>query len=283
MGLRSGKLVAYQIRDHSKDNPPGYSAATFLWAWQTGGMLSGRPLPANRLVAFGSQDSRLYVAFMEEDRLLYRFLTGGPISASLAGIGTRTILVPSEDNNLYAVDLFNGEARWVHATGAPIKQEPLVADKEIFVSNVQGLLSSIEIETGASRWEMSSGSSQLIAVSPTRIYLQSADGDLIIVDRATGRLIADSAGTLDRAGLKLRDFTLAPTNYVDDRLYFSTPSGYLVSLREAGKLQPTLLRDPQALPFGSIPDGTENQTPPVNPPAEDQPEGAPGGFDPTFP
>src|SRR5690606_22345527 len=126
-------LVAYSIRDHSRDEPPGFSPGTFLWAWKTNAPLRGRPLPANRVVAFGSQDSRVYVALADEDTLVYRYLTGGPVTASLAGYGTRTLLVPSEDFNLYAIDLFNGETYWIHSTGGPIEQEPVVAGDDVFV------------------------------------------------------------------------------------------------------------------------------------------------------
>lgn len=268
VGLRDGKLVAYSIRDHSRDEPPGYSAATFLWAWKTNAPLSGRPLPANQVVAFGSQDARVYVARVDENTLIYRFLTGGPISASLAGFGTRTLLVPSEDHNLYAIDLFNGETRWVYPSGAPITQEPVVAGNEVFVENSQGALSSLDPETGTLRWEHYTGNAALLAISPGRVYLRSIDGDLLVVDRQTGRSIADAAATQERAGLNLRSFSLTPTNRVDDRMVFGTPSGLLVSIRETGQLQPSPLRDPNAEPFGVLPEGEES-TPPQSPPAEE--------------
>ena len=56
VGLGSGKLVAYNARDHSKDKPPGRSAGTFAWAWQTRKTITARPIPAGRVVAFASQD-----------------------------------------------------------------------------------------------------------------------------------------------------------------------------------------------------------------------------------
>lgn len=268
VGLRDGKLVAYTIRDHTRDETPGYSPATFLWAWKTNATLTGRPLPANRVVAFGSHDARLYVALVDEDTLIYRYLTGGPISASVAGFGTRTLLVPSEDHNLYAVDLFDAETRWVYPTGAPIDQEPIVAGQEVLVENSQGTLTSLDPEVGTLRWELTTGNATILAVSPGRIYLKSLDGDLLIVDRHTGRLIADSASTLERAGLNLRGFTHTPTNRVNDRMVFGTTSGLLVSLREAGRVQPAPLRDPNAPVFGTLPNG-EGDTPPEAPAAED--------------
>lgn len=281
VGLRNGKLVAYSIRDHSRDETPGYSAATFLWAWKTNGTLTGRPLPANQVVAFGSHDGRVYVSRIDEDTLIYRYLAGGPITASVAGYGTRTLLVPSEDHNLYAIDLFDAETRWIYPSGAPINQEPVVAGEEVLLENSQGMLTSLDPQTGGRRWELETGNASLLAASPGRVYLKSLDGDLLIVDRQTGRFIADSAATLERAGLNLRHFTLTPTNRFDDRMVFGTPSGLLVSVREAGRVQPTPLRDSNAEPFGTLPTSEEDVTPPENPPAtEDAEEDFPnfGGF-----
>ena len=50
--------------------------------------------------------------------MLYRFAAGGPISASMGTFGTRTLLVPSADKNLYAVDLFTAETKWTFPSGA---------------------------------------------------------------------------------------------------------------------------------------------------------------------
>ena len=38
--------------------------------------------------------------------MLYRIATGGEIAAPLGTYGTRTVLIPSADKNVYAVDLF---------------------------------------------------------------------------------------------------------------------------------------------------------------------------------
>lgn len=268
VGLRTGKLVAYTVRDHSQDNPRGFSAGTQAWAWQTEGVMTGRPIPAGKLVAFASADHRVYVAFQEERTLLYRFLTGGPITASMGTYGTRTLIVPSEDNNLYAIDLFDGETKWIFPSGAPIDQEPLVAGKDVLVINRQGLLSNVDAESGQARWTGPTGGADLLAVSGSRVYLRNSEsGDLVLFDRASGRLLADARATRERAGLDLRAYTLAPTNDVDDRLYMATPSGLVVCLREANSRRPMPLRDPSEPAFGSPP-LDEPVTPPDSPVAD---------------
>jgi hypothetical protein len=121
----------------------------------------------------------------------------------------------------------------------------------------------------------------LIAVSGTRVYLESHDEDLFIVDRATGRIVASPEATFHRACLNLRDYDLGPTNSLDDRLYFGTRSGLIICLREIGQFAPRPLRDPKTPPFGYVPpEGIELkpaiQPPPVEtPPVEAPPAEAP--------
>ena len=45
------------------------------WAWTTNARLTSKPIIADRLVAFASEDHKLYVAVNTPPSLLYRFLT----------------------------------------------------------------------------------------------------------------------------------------------------------------------------------------------------------------
>jgi outer membrane protein assembly factor BamB len=258
VGLRSGKIMAFSTHSVEQVQSIPRSAGSFLWAWQSRSRLSARPIPTEKVVAFGSTDHRVYVSTKGgvglKPSLLFRFLTGGPISANMAIWGNRTLIVPSGDNNVYAVDLFTGDARWTVPTGSPVDQEPLVSGAEVYIINEQGRVMRIDGNNGEVVWSTATPAHRLIAMSPSRLYLETQFTDLMILDRATGAVIASPAASRDRAGLDLRDFSLSFPNYYDDRLYFCTPSGLLVCLREAGKTEPTPLRDPKMPPFGSIPD-----------------------------
>jgi hypothetical protein len=122
---------------------------------------------------------------------------------------------------------------------------------------------------------------QILALSPTRIYLENGFGDLAIVDRATGELLAGPADTLQRAGVNLRSYSLANTNDVNDRIYLATPGGSIVCLREIGATSPVPLREASSQAFGYLDDPNapqETRTPPVVPVApgvRDQDRGAP--------
>ena len=63
--------------------------------------------------------------------VVFRLATGGPIGDGLGAYGTRTLLVPSADKVLYAVNLFLGNVHWTFPSEAPITQEPLVSVRNL--------------------------------------------------------------------------------------------------------------------------------------------------------
>ncbi|MDB5351883.1 MAG: outer membrane protein assembly factor BamB, contains PQQ-like beta-propeller repeat [Planctomycetota bacterium] len=265
VGLAGGKLVSFNARDESHSKPPGRSAGTFASAWQTNANLTARPVPAGRVVAFASQDSRVYVTMEEPPTILYRYPTGGPIIGSLGTVGNRTLVIPSMDRTLYAIDLFTGDTKWTVATGAPIDQEPLVAGNVVYSLNTMGHVVAVDGTTGSVIWTGEAGRGRILAVGATKLYFESKDHDLAIVDRATGKILAMPRDTRERAGLDLRDYRYAHTNHENDRMYFATAGGFILCLREAGQSLPRPLRDPKAPKFGTLPPGGEPPTP--TPPA----------------
>ena len=205
---------------------------------------------------------------MTSGPLFSGFAREDAIGDGLAGYGTRTLLIPSADYNLYAIDLLTSDSLWTFPSGGPIDQAPVVAGEEIYCINQAGYLTQLDPATGNVRWSTLTQGARFVAVGASRIYLRSWNNDLYIIDRASGQVLADPAATKQRAGLNLREFGLSMLNRFDDRLYFGTDSGMVVCLREIGATQPRLLRDPKALPFGYIPPEGIKPTPPPVPAAE---------------
>lgn len=242
VGLQSGKLVAFEAQSGKE-----------IWNFQTNLTVTSRPLITSKVVALASEDKKVYLTKAEQAKLYWRFATGAPILAPLSSHGVRTLIAASTDNNVYAIDLFSGKNIWTFASGAAVKQEPLVADNDVYVVNEQGSLSSMDASTGTLKWTISTLGGRLLSVSKDRVYLESHDDDLFVVDRATGKFIYDPQTTYQRAGVNLREFVLGPTNRLDDRLYFGTSHGLLLCLRETMLTNPRMLRDPQLKPFGYVP------------------------------
>jgi outer membrane protein assembly factor BamB len=266
LGTAAGRVTSYLVRDHdAKGNATIRSSPREVWSWQTSGQIHTLPLPAEHLTAFGSSDGRAYVVFNDERTTLFRFRTGGPIGDGLGAFGTQTLLVPSADHNLYAIDLLTGRVKWSYASAAPILQGPMVAGDTIYVVNEAGSLSSLEPETGSALWTTPTEGGQFLAVGATKLYLRSWAFDLYLIDRQTGNVVAGPAATYQRAGLNLRELRLSFLNRYDDRLYFGSDSGLVICVREIGATEPRLLRDPKALPFGYIPPEGIKLTPPKPP------------------
>ncbi len=269
VGTMDGRVDAYSLR---QTGPKGQmklrTQPVQEWGWQTAGPVRTLPIIAEHMVALGSSDGRVYVVMNNERTSLFRVRTGGAIGDGLASHGTRTLLIPSADNNLYAIDILTSNSLWTFPSGGPIEQAPLVAGEEIYCVNKAGYLTQLDPATGNVRWSTLTQGARFEAVGASRIYLRSWNNDLYVIDRASGQVLADPAATKQRAGLNLREFSLSLLNRYDDRLYFGTDSGMVICLREIGADQPRLLRDPKALPFGYIPPGGINPTPPPVPAAE---------------
>jgi outer membrane protein assembly factor BamB len=269
VGTMDGRVDAYSLRDKGpKGQMKIRTEPVQEWGWQTSGPIRTLPLTAEHMVAFGSSDGRVYVVMNNERTALFRVRTGGPIGAGLASHGTRTLIIPSADNNLYAIDILTSNSLWTFPSGAPIDRAPLVAGEEVYCVNEAGYLTQLDPTSGNVRWSVLTHGAGFEAVGATRIYLRSWNNDLYIIDRASGQVLADPAATKQRAGLNLREFGLSLGNRFDDRIYFGTDSGMVVCLREIGAEQPRLLRDPKSLPFGYIPPEGIKSTPPPVPPAE---------------
>jgi PQQ-like domain len=151
------------------------------------------------------------------------------------------------------VDLLTSQVLWAFPSGAPISQAPLALDNDVFVVNDAGQLSSLDPATGSPRWTVSTQGGPLLAIGQKRIYLESHDRDLFIVDRASGQILVDPRATHERAGFNSRHFELGQTNRQNDRIYYGTHSGLMICLREIGQLTPHNLRDRSKPPFGTIP------------------------------
>jgi outer membrane protein assembly factor BamB len=269
VGMTSGMLVGFNLtRRDVKGNATILTSPDHAWNWHTGSAILTRPLPAVQFVAFGSTDGRAYVVAANERTPLFRIPTGGPIGEGLGSFGTRTLVIPSGDNNLYGVDLLTARVIWSFPSGAPIEQEPLIADQDIYTTNTAGNLSMIDPESGEPRWTTPTQGGRLASISGTKLFLRSYNLDLFMLDRKSGRILVDPGETHLRAGLNLREFDLDIVNRFNDRIYFATSSGLIVCLRETGQPQPRLLKDPKALPFGYVPPEGIKLTPPAPPSAQ---------------
>ena len=156
-----------------------------VWNLRTGNSLQSRPILTKHVVAVGGQDGKLVVVANRTGapQILYRFATGGPILGALGALGTRTLLVPSTDNNLYALDLFNGDLIWSFAAEAPISQGPLVTERGVYFQDDAGVVTSLDIDKF---WYVETPEGQVMAVFPMD-QLRQAERRASALIRQTGQ------------------------------------------------------------------------------------------------
>ena len=119
LGLMSGKIYAYRLKHRDdKGTVTILTAPEEAWNWQAGGTMRTRPLPAETVAGFGSSDGKAYVVMADERA---RASSGLGPAAHSPGSGTcaHSSLVPSGDNNLYAVDLFTTIGLWTFPSARP--------------------------------------------------------------------------------------------------------------------------------------------------------------------
>ena len=253
IGLQNGKVYGFGLKAVDTDRKLIDDRAVEIWNWQTDRPMRTRPLITPTMAFAGSDDGKVYAALAKERVLLFRILTGGAIGEGFGTVGTRMLIAPSADRKIYGIDIFEPKIVWVFPSSAPVLQAPLVADGDIYIVNKLGELSSLDSKNGTAKWTTSTLGGRLIAIGDKRIYLESHDEDLFIVDRATGKVLVDPRESRQRVGLNLRSYDLGITNSINDRIYLGTTSGLVLSLREIGETTPRPLRDPSAKPFSYVP------------------------------
>ncbi len=243
LGLETGKILVVDAK-----------TGRIAWELQSArAELTSRPIMALKVVAFGDADGRVVATRSDSPQLLWRLVIGGPVVAPVGTHGVRTLLVPSLDKNLYAIDVFLGEIKWNFSSGAPIRQEPLVANNDVYILNEIGEFIALDATNGSHRWSVPTNGGKLIGVTRSKVYLETRDDDLFVVERKTGQMVYSPREVRERAGLNLRGFKFNPLNRQDDRLHFATPSGLILCLREIDQITPWIHPDPNAKPFGYIP------------------------------
>jgi outer membrane protein assembly factor BamB len=212
-----------------------------IWFYQTDKPLSVPAVFLDERIACASQDGKLYVFQVSSRNPTLRYQTDAPVSAPLAVWG-RLALVPSRDYNVYAADVRNGQTKWRYTSGSEIHRPLTVIENEVYVSpdeyGLHVLNAATESKDGERIWWYPHAE-DFVAASARRVYASDRYGQLLILDRATGRLL----GTWDT-----HDFDFRVRNDSNDRLYLATQAGLVVCLHERENQEPVIHKKVTAEP-----------------------------------
>jgi len=140
-----------------------------------------------------------------------------------------------------AFSAMRGTEVWNYAIGQPVVEPIIPIVDRVYVAAELGGLFCIEAVTGRERW--STGDvSQFIAASPTNVYVADRDGQLRVLDGASGARVD---------GLFTADLPVKFRNLLTDRIYLATPTGLVQCLHETALDRPVRHRsveEPKAQP-----------------------------------
>lgn len=265
--LKNGKVQVFNIEEQGLDTcVSGHSAEScrklkpnigrYLYSWKSEKAITSRPFLNEKLMAFASQDGKVYVASMKERKIIHRVGTNGPIRADIGFYGVQQLLVGSDDHKLYSVDLFDPEneaTNWVLPTSAPLDHPIVVAGDDAYTVTKNEILYAINAKKGTENWQLPIGKAKLLAITPTKLYGVTAEGAMAVVSRADGRILVTPEKSYHSFGVDLKNYTTRLSNDHNDRIYLATEDGLLICLRELGQVVPVPLRDPKLPKFGTTP------------------------------
>ncbi|MCI0411934.1 PQQ-binding-like beta-propeller repeat protein [bacterium] len=123
--------------------------------------------------------------------VIWSFKTGGPIYHSPA-VGGNKVIVGSNDQNVYALDVQTGKVIWKTDLGERILMTPLVEGNSIYVGSASGYFYHLDGKDGSVRWRFKTGAK--LEFDPCAdnegIYFGSHDGNFYKITREGQKLWA---------------------------------------------------------------------------------------------
>jgi outer membrane protein assembly factor BamB len=130
--------------------------------------------------------------------------TGAPVWAGLErDAASGTLFVANEQGDLHAIDR-DGKVRWKFATGKPIRSQPKVIGKDVYLASDSGYLYRLDSKSGAEKWRAPIGGTEprlpandpktrwdrygsSVVADKQRLYIASRDKNLYALDIKSGR------------------------------------------------------------------------------------------------
>ncbi len=144
-----------------------------IWKVSAGAQLSGGVGTDGRLVAVGTDKGELVVLDADKGTLRWRARVSSEVLAA-PKVARGTVLARTADSRIFAFDAVDGKRKWVYqrAAASLIVRSPAgmtIQEGNIFAGFSGGKMVSLELETGALRWEVTvsqpKGSTELERVS----------------------------------------------------------------------------------------------------------------------
>lgn len=207
---------------------PQWSLRARGWRYQTSRPVLSPPSSDNTLVTFASSSGTLYAVNAQGVKLKFQFEAGSPVTTPVAYRGD-TIYICDVAGQVYCISAVTGVTRWTFSTSSPVRFQPRPVEDAVFVVAERGGLYSLDNQTGVQNWR-NVNVAEFVSVSNDRVYAADELGNILILNRKTGKPEAPP--------LSVRDFPIRISNSRTDRLYLGTRDGLVVCVRETSLTQP---------------------------------------------
>lgn len=176
----------------------------------------------------------IYVAQSGRSIALWSRLVGQDLFVASPQATTDGFIAVSSTGMVYRMNLSRTESIvWRANLAAQCTTTPLVADGVILVVTDSGSMIALSEKDGERLWlSEETAIAQPLAITPERVYAQQKAGQLVAIDRKTGKTYA----RVERA------FATGMHNDVNDRIILSTESGAMMCLHEPSSKRPRLNR-----------------------------------------
>ncbi len=160
------------------------------WKYETEGPVRSSAAIHEDAIYIGSEDGSLYCLDIR-GTVRWRFRAKRSITSSPAlYIEDKLVVVGSQDNTVYGLDMQSGWVIWRYRTDKPIVSSPAISDKVVFIGSSDGNLYALEIKSGKLIWKYATEGqvNSSPAVSSDAVYVGSADGCVYCLDAKAGSL-----------------------------------------------------------------------------------------------
>jgi outer membrane protein assembly factor BamB len=281
--LGTGRLFVYQLpRATEPGQRPAAAPAEYgtgesyvpanepnlLWDYEVEGRMEQAPLMWRNLLVLADNNGTFFTNSKFNRMIEYRFQAEAALATPLAQHGG-VAYVASREFNVFALDIEAGRILWRFTADRPILRKPMVTDEDVYISPVRAGLYRVNRQTGQEVWHTLEAT-LFLAHNKVFVYALDRQGQMLILDRATGRV-------LTRFDVNL--FVFPVSNELTDRIFLAANNGLFICLHDKGYPKPfavSVIEEPKPAAEekkpGAAPEDKGDKKPPADKSAETKPE-----------
>ncbi|MEZ5943815.1 MAG: PQQ-binding-like beta-propeller repeat protein [Planctomycetaceae bacterium] len=227
VGTVDGSVYAFDLKRvrelHQESRLPEWAHIAQRWHRQAPGEITSSPISTGATVSFASKSGVVIGVNTRDKKPRFDFYSDGQI-VSPVGRSQDLIFVTDDNGRLFCINQDNGQLRWTYSTGTSIHEQPKAVGNQVFIITHRRGMECLSLASGNTIWAQP-GITQFVGASDTRVYCSDVSGNLIIINRQDGSVLAT---------LRMRKYSMRISNDRTDRIVLSTPGGLVVCLRETG-------------------------------------------------